>query len=75
LFDFSVLPYSLDQLIQCFVEGSRRLTSEEEVRGNLHSQYFKEYFETLGAAVIVKEPRYIDKDYLEDQRAGRLQEF
>ncbi|WP_061959682.1 hypothetical protein [Cupriavidus pauculus] len=65
---FEVYPYTIDNLVQCFVDGSS-LTSREDVIGKRHYIYFREYFAALGAATIVAEPDYIDRDYLEDYAA------
>lgn len=65
---FNVLPYSIDNLINCFVDGSP-FTTRERVFRKLHRVYFQEYFEALGARSIVVETEYIDKDYLEDYAA------
>lgn len=65
---FSVLPYSIDNLIQCFVDGSAD-ASVEKIAGKLHRIYFEEYFEKLVARTIVVEEGYTDRDYLEDYAA------
>lgn len=63
-----VLPYSIDNLIECFVTGSEGATSDQ-IRDKFHRTYFEEYFCELQAKTIVVEPDYIDKDYLEDYAA------
>lgn len=65
---FKVLAYSISNLVQCFVDGSP-LTSEVAVRAKRHYIYFEEYFQALGAATIVVEQNYTDRDYLEDYAA------
>ena len=65
---FSVLPYSIKTLIECFVSGSAG-ASHERIGGKLHRVYFEEYFKELGAKTIVVEEDYIDRDYLEDYAA------
>ncbi|WP_060201266.1 hypothetical protein [Burkholderia ubonensis] len=65
---YKVLPYTIDNLVQCFVDGSK-LTSVDAVRAKRHRIYFEEYFNALGAATIVAEHDYIDRDYLEDYAA------
>ncbi|MBR7522023.1 MULTISPECIES: hypothetical protein [Pseudomonas] len=65
---FRVLPYSIDNLIGCFVDGSP-FTTRDRVAAKLHRVYFEEYFAALGARSIVVEEDYIDKDYLEDYAA------
>lgn len=65
---FRVLPYSIENLVQCFVDGSPS-TSADAVRAKRHRIYFQEYFRELGAATIVVEHDYIDRDYLEDYAA------
>lgn len=63
-----VLPYSIENLIECFVKGSEGATSEQ-IHDKYHRAYFKEYFSELQAKTIVVERDYIDKDYLEDYAA------
>lgn len=65
---FEVLPYSIENLISCFVRGSEGATSEQ-IREKFHRIYFEEYFQELKAKAIVVETDYIDKDYLEDHAA------
>lgn len=65
---FEVLPYSVENLIECFVEGSEGATSDQ-IREKFHRTYFEEYFGELQAKTIVVERDYIDKDYLEDYAA------
>tara|TARA_A100000171_G_scaffold8703_1_gene6472 strand:+ start:5155 stop:6141 length:987 start_codon:yes stop_codon:yes gene_type:complete len=65
---FEVFPYSIENLIQCFVDGSPQ-TSEEAVFAKRHRVYFEEYFAALSAATIIVEKNYIDRDYLEDYAA------
>ena len=62
--DFRVVLYSRDNLLNLFAElaGSRR----EDVEDKLHSIYFPEYFDHLGAKTILVEFDYVDRDYLED---------
>lgn len=65
---FVVHPYSIETLIQCFVNGSTH-TSYAQVSNKLHRIYFEEYFAELQAKTIVVEDSYIDRDYLEDYAA------
>jgi hypothetical protein len=65
---FEVHPYSIDNLIHCFVEGSEGATPDQ-IRKKFHRIYFEEYFQELQAKTIVVETDYIDKDYLEDYAA------
>lgn len=65
---FDVHPYSIDNLIQCFVDGSEG-ASHDQIRRKFHRIYFEEYFTALEAKTIVVETDYIDKDYLEDYAA------
>lgn len=66
---FDVIPYSVDNLIRCFVSGSLNLNTVEGVGEKLHLDYFTEYFNELGAQTILAEHDYIDRDYLEDYAA------
>jgi hypothetical protein len=65
---FNVLTYNVENLVQCFVDGSP-LTSKDAVLAKRHYIYFQEYFQALGAATIVVERNYTDRDYLEDYAA------
>ncbi|MDO8457708.1 MAG: hypothetical protein Q7T07_12470 [Burkholderiaceae bacterium] len=65
---FNVLSYSIENLVQCFLDGSPH-TSKDEVLAKRHYIYFQEYFQALGAATIVVERNYTDRDYLEDYAA------
>ncbi|TCW72854.1 hypothetical protein [Burkholderia sp. SRS-25] len=65
---FQVLPYTIDNLVQCFANGSKFI-SQDAVRAKKHRVYFEEYFQALGAATIVVECNYVDRDYLEDYAA------
>ncbi|MFL9977644.1 hypothetical protein [Paraburkholderia graminis] len=62
---FDVLPYSIENLVGCFAEASPQ-TSPESIQDKRHRVYFEEYFRELGAATILVEREYIDRDYLED---------
>lgn len=66
---FDVIPYSVDNLIRCFVSSSLNLNAVEGVGEKLHLDYFTEYFSELGAQTILAEHDYIDRDYLEDYAA------
>lgn len=61
---YDVLPYSIENLKDQFVKLSA--ASEQIVGNKLQSEYFKGYFDELGAKTIVVESHYIDRDYLED---------
>ncbi|WP_070886937.1 hypothetical protein [Pseudomonas argentinensis] len=65
---FSVVPYSIDNLIQCLVRGSAK-APVDRISRKLHRTYFEEYFQALSAKTIVVETGYIDRDYLEDYAA------
>ncbi|MBO2889747.1 MULTISPECIES: hypothetical protein [Pseudomonas] len=65
---FAVHPYTIANLIQCFVNGSAG-TSHGQISRKFHRIYFEEYFSELKAKTIVVETDYIDKDYLEDYAA------
>jgi hypothetical protein len=64
----TVLPYSIDTLIQCLVQGSAQ-APVDRISRKLHRVYFEEYFQSLSAKMIVVENDYIDRDYLEDYAA------
>lgn len=61
---YDVLPYSIENLKDQFVKLSA--ASDQIVGNKLQSEYFKGYFDELGAKTIVVETHYIDRDYLED---------
>lgn len=62
-----MIPYEVDALTQCLVEGSR--ATDATVREKLHHRYFSDYFTALNAKSIVVEEKYVDHDYLEDYAA------
>lgn len=62
--DYSVLPYSAGNLLTLFADLAR--SRPADVGDKLHSIYFPEYFNHLGARTIVVEYDYVDRDYLED---------
>ncbi len=59
-----VIAYSFQQLIELFSVTSGAQICEVEAK--LHSVYFQEYFNFIGAQTIVVEHEYVDHDYLED---------
>src|SRR3990172_4115651 len=61
---FAVHAYSLSKLKEliCSHADANRLVVDDK----LHSLYFEEYFDDLGARTIVAESKYIDRDFLED---------
>jgi hypothetical protein len=59
---YDVLPYNIDSLKELLRQNS----SKAVVDGKLHTIYFEEYFREIGAATIVVEREYVDRDYLED---------
>lgn len=56
--------YSIEKLLGLFAQHSK--APPKEIEKKLHSIYFKEYFECIGAKTIVIERKYVDHDYLED---------
>lgn len=61
---YRVVPYSIASLLDLFAEFS--LAVPEDISSKLHSAYFRGYFAEIGAATIVVELDYVDRDYLED---------
>lgn len=61
---FTVLPYSIEQLIELCVKNSR--ATKDDISEKIHKVYFDDYFKALGAKTIVVEYEYVDRDYLED---------
>ncbi len=61
---FEIHSYSINKLIDIFSNKSN--SNPEFIRINIHSIYFREYFEHLNAKTILVENDYIDRDYLED---------
>jgi hypothetical protein len=61
---FWVIPYNIDNLKGLFAKESGASLSIVDTK--LHSVYFKEYFDELGAKTIAVENDYIDRDFLED---------
>ncbi|QXI35284.1 hypothetical protein [Pseudomonas promysalinigenes] len=45
------------------------MASAEDVAAKRHVQYFRGYFDTLGAQTIIVEKDYVDRDYLQDYAA------
>ena len=48
------------------VLAQRGRTGQYVVDAKIHSVYFENYFSTLGAATILIEKEYVDRDFLED---------
>lgn len=65
---YTVLPYDIGNLVQCFTNASEHATSDS-VKQKRQCDYFEKYFNTLDAKTIVVETVYTDKDYLEDYAA------
>ncbi len=61
---YTVLKYSIEKLIHTLAEKSR--APEHAIKDKRHLDYFKEYFDAVGAKTIIVENEYVDKDYLED---------
>ncbi len=61
---FEIYPYSINKLIDIFSDKS--ISNPEFIQKNIHSIYFREYFEHLDTKTILAENDYIDRDYLED---------
>lgn len=61
---FEVHLYSIANLDRLLAEKST--APVEVVHEKLHSLYFENYFEALGAQCIIVENEYIDRDFLED---------
>ncbi len=56
--------YSFERLLDLFASVSG--ASLQAIEAKLHSVYFREYFNCIGAKTIVVEREYVDRDYLED---------
>lgn len=61
---FEVVPYNVAALEGLFASKSR--ASPEVIHQKLHSLYFENYFQALGAKTILVENNYIDRDFIED---------
>ncbi|MFH1686255.1 MAG: hypothetical protein ABIE70_01880 [bacterium] len=61
---YEILPYSIQTLKQILSDKSRALPAI--VDSKLHLLYFEHYFNDLGAATILVENEYIDRDFMED---------
>ena len=57
-----VVPYSIAALKRFL----SRKSTPHVVEAKLHTRYFETYFDRVGAATIVLESEYIDRDFLED---------
>lgn len=64
---YAVVAYSIAEFVQTIVHVAK--ADGDFVRGKLHAGYFEEYFRTLGAATMVVERQYVDRDYLADYSA------
>jgi hypothetical protein len=62
---FEVHPYDLPTLIRLTAKLSQ-WNSEEAISSKSHPAYLDSYFKALKVRTIVVEPRYVDRDYLED---------
>lgn len=70
---YELYPYSHGQLLEILASKSRSAPSV--VQEKLHSPYFREYFDHIGAQIILVENDYIDRDYLEDYAAYYARSF
>ena len=61
---FSVLPYSIDNLQKIFSE--KTTASQQVIANKLHRFYFENYFDFVEAKTVLVENHYIDRDFLED---------
>src|SRR5208337_4287027 len=61
---FQVIRYSIDALVNAFCQASG--CSKERAESKPHYDYFRGYFEEIGAKTILVEVDYVDRDYLED---------
>lgn len=61
---YDVIPYCIEQLLGLL--ATHTLAVPTEISNKLHSTYFRDYFQELGARTIVVEYDYIDRDFLED---------
>lgn len=61
---FEVHSYSIQTLKHILSTKSGALPSV--VEGKLHTLYFENYFDDLGASVILVENDYVDRDFIED---------
>lgn len=61
---YEVHDYSIERLLDLFARESK--ASPSEISKKLHTIYFQEYFDRIGAKTIVVENEYVDRDYLED---------
>src|SRR3546814_12270221 len=64
---FRVVSYSSAALADLLVDKSHG--KSDDIRKKTHLRFLDEYFTEIGAATIVVEERYIDRDYLEDYAA------
>lgn len=64
---YAVRAYAIDELLKAIEETAG--ADGDVVRAKLHAVYFEEYFRALGAATMVVEWNYVDRDYLEDYSA------
>ena len=62
-----VVPYDLAALCGLVAEASN--DRAETFQESVHAEFFKSYFEELGAKTILVEGDYTDRDYLEDYAA------
>jgi hypothetical protein len=64
---YAVVAYCIEELTLTIERAAG--ADRDFVRGKLHAVYFEEYFRKLGAATMVIEREYVDRDYLEDYSA------
>jgi len=62
-----VWPYTIETLQRLLAEKS--VADPRVVEDKLHTAYFEEYFNKLGAQTVLVENHYIDHDFLEDHAA------
>lgn len=61
---FEISPYSVDKLFEIFCTFSESLP--ERARQKPHYEFFRGYFEAIGAETILVENDYVDRNYLAD---------
>lgn len=61
---FEIFEYHIDKLSEILAEKSK--ASLKDINKKLHSHYFENYFDGIGARTIIVENDYIDRDFLDD---------
>lgn len=62
---FEVRPYDIDTLVDVIAKASRH-NSKDAILEKHHLTYLKSYLTKIGAATLVIEHKYVDRDFLED---------